>query len=109
MSRRDMIPPKRVATPPCGGRVAWFWLLLGGRPPTATDSPPGDHPTADELRTATKALTDLGPRLVATPAEEQARSVVESQLRDAGADVSSEPFVWDAWQPGQAAVSVGNE
>ena len=64
-----------------------------------------DHLTADALYEATKELTDLGPRQVATPAEEVARRVVEAMFKDAGLhDVASEGFHFDAWTPGVATL-----
>jgi Iap family predicted aminopeptidase len=71
---------------------------------------PEDPLTADALAAATAALTDLGPRQVATPAEAEARDVVEDAFREAGlADVAAEPFVFDAWLPGEASVTIGEK
>lgn len=65
--------------------------------------------TADALAEATAAVVGVGPRLVATEAEEDARAVIEQLFLDAGlADVASEPFTWDAWQPGDARLTVGD-
>lgn len=83
-------------------------LLLACRPPD--DEPRADVLDAVALHDATFALTSLGPRLVATEAEEQARAWIEDQLHDAGlADVVSEPFVFDAWRPGTASVQMDRE
>lgn len=50
----------------------------------------------------------MGPRQVATPAEEEARAWIEAAFVDAGlADVVSEPFTFDAWRPGTATVYAG--
>ncbi len=67
-------------------------------------------PQASDLADATALLTDLGPRLVATPQEALATDAVAQAFIDAGlSDVRSEPFTWDAWQPGSASISVGEQ
>lgn len=69
---------------------------------------PSDHLSGAALAEATAALTALGPRLVATPAEQQAADRLSLMLRAAGVDrVVREPFTWDAWQPGAATITVG--
>jgi hypothetical protein len=83
--------------------------LLACRP--ADD--PRDRPdalSAAALHDATFALTSMGARQVATPAEEEARAWLEAALREAGLqDVVSEPFTFDAWRPGTASVFAGGD
>jgi len=88
-----------------------LWLLLiACGPDESPKEAPVDHLTAEALEEATRALTDLGPRMVATPAEERARAVVEELFIDAGlSDVHSEGFTFDAWNPGVATLEVGGQ
>ncbi|MEZ4320693.1 MAG: M28 family peptidase [Myxococcota bacterium] len=74
-------------------------------PPTALPPQPLD---ADALLEVTREITDLGARMVATPAEEDATALMEALFLEAGLhDVHREPFVWDAWVPGPASIEVG--
>lgn len=64
---------------------------------------------AARLRDHTRALTELGPRLSATPAEARAEAVVVERLRAAGLTPRVDDFVWDAWRPGTATLTVGGQ
>lgn len=67
-----------------------------------------DPLSAEALAAGTARLTDLGPRLVGTPAEEAALAEVLEMFAEAGLqEVTAEPFTYDAWQPGPAAITVG--
>lgn len=69
---------------------------------------PVDHVSADEIEQATRAMTDLGPRLVTTAAETEALAVLQELLVEAGVpEVAPAPFVWDAWLPGEAQILLG--
>jgi hypothetical protein len=84
----------------------WFFLACT---PTSTDSVDIDWLTAEKLDEMTRRLTDLGPRQVATDAEPLAAEVVEAMLLEGGLeDVERAPFVWDAWLPGTATLTVGD-
>jgi Iap family predicted aminopeptidase len=81
-------------------------LLLACEEPTE----PVDPLTATELEAATRALTDIGHRMVATDHEELARVAVTNLFVVAGLeDIASVPFVWDAWTGGEASITVGGE
>jgi aminopeptidase YwaD len=83
----------------------WLLGLIG----CAHDEPgPPEVLTAAELSRATATLTDLGPRLVGTAGEDEAAAAVERELRDAGVDVETWGFSWDAWNPGEAHVRAGD-
>ncbi|MCA9571810.1 MAG: M28 family peptidase [Myxococcales bacterium] len=78
-----------------------------GPRPTPWEPPPPVELDGPTLMDATAELLDVGPRLVGTPAEVEATDVVVRLFQDAGMqDVRREAFVWDAWQPGTAAVEV---
>lgn len=89
--------------------MRWAPLLLMAcvaAPPDGLGPQP-DPLTADGLLVSTRALTDLGARQVATPAEAEAHEVVVELLEGAGLAVGSEPFAFEAWLPGTASVTVG--
>jgi len=65
---------------------------------------------ATELDAVTRALTELGPRQVATPAEAEARRRVQVFFEEAGLeDVHLESFQFDAWRPGRATIEAGDQ
>ena len=65
---------------------------------------------ATALEDVTRELTDLGPRMVATPAEEEATVLMETLFTEAGlVDVRREGFEWEAWVPGPARLEVGTD
>ncbi len=84
-----------------------LWIVLMG----CTEPAPAPEPlTAAALETATRAMTDLGHRMVATQNEELARIAVMDLFVRAGLqEVASVPFVWDAWTGGAATVHVGEQ
>ncbi len=82
-------------------------LILACSAPSLDEDVPADPLTASALAAATAALTDLGPRMVTTDAESAAADLIEQALLEAGLDsVERVPFVWDAWLPGAASVTV---
>jgi Zn-dependent M28 family amino/carboxypeptidase len=86
-----------------------LWILLACHAPETTDSKT-DLLSADAIEASTKSMTDLGARLVATPAEDAAREWLVSRFGTLGlVDVSAEPFTYDAWVPGTATVTVDSE
>jgi hypothetical protein len=94
----------------------WLSLALQGCVSPAPSPPPDDpespsYPlTTARVTEATRAFTDLGPRLVATPAEDAALATAEDLLQQSGIDdVHREPFVWDAWRPGTAEIRIGSD
>lgn len=83
-----------------------MWFLLACAP-SPSDSGDIDWLTAERLEALTRRLTDLGPRQVATDAEPLAAAEVEAMLLEAGLpDVQRAPFVWDAWLPGEASITL---
>lgn len=87
-----------------------MWLLLLPLACQEDPPPPADPLTAAGLEAATRAMTDLGHRMVATDHEEAARAAVVTLFTDAGLTaIVSEPFTWDAWTGGAATLSVGSE
>ena len=95
--------------------MLWWWLVAC-TPVVETEEtdvsepvPIVDHLTAQQLEAATRRLTDIGARLVATPEEQEAASVIEEWMAEVGiADVVRSPFVWDAWLPGPSQVRIGD-
>jgi len=86
-------------------------LLLGGcvEEPVPVEVAPQALDGAS-LEAVTRQLTDLGARMVATPAEEEAVARVEALFEEAGlVDVRREGFEWDAWLPGAARIEVDGE
>lgn len=84
----------------------------GSTGPGDTDpGPAGPKPELTEARLEahTRALTDLGPRLSATPAEAEAERVVMQALKAGGLEPELAPFVWDAWRPGTATLAIGDQ
>lgn len=87
-------------------------LLLGC--PAPDPEPPTPVPPqaldAASLEEVTRSITDLGARLVATPAERDGEDLVEALFLEAGLQlVAREPFAWDAWVPGPASIALGDE
>lgn len=90
------------------------WLALLGCPgePVDTDGEPVELQPLDatSLEDVTRAFTDLGARMVATPAEAEGVALAVELLEDAGlTDVHTEPFTWDAWVRGPADIELGGE
>ncbi len=72
--------------------------------------PPPDPFTKAELEAATRALTDIGHRMVATDNEWLARAAVMDLFVRAGLeDIEAVPFTWDAWTGGEATITVDGE
>jgi aminopeptidase YwaD len=85
--------------------VGWLAACMSGPP-----SPVADPLGADALYDAAATLTRVGPRQVATPGEELARAGVAAGFRAAsGVEPVDEPFVYDAWRPGTASITVNGE
>lgn len=80
-----------------------LWLAGCMAPPPAVPDVLGP----DALLAATERFTAIGPRQVATAGEEQALAEVLAGL--APLDPVAEPFVFDAWRPGTASITVGGE
>lgn len=86
-----------------------LFAFLACRAPDARPEEARAWLDAPALHDAAFALTSLGARQVATPAEDEARAWLEAALTDAGLAVEAEPFVYDAWRPGTASVFAGGE
>jgi hypothetical protein len=83
-------------------------LLLVACARDAVPGPPASPLDGPALEAATARITALGPRMVGTPGEDAGAILVAQMLRDAGADVTTEPFTWDAWFPGDATLTLGD-
>ncbi len=82
-------------------------LLLACQDP---EPEPVDPLTAANLEAATRAMTDLGHRMVATDHEVPARDAVVALFEASGmVGVVHPPFTWDAWTPGVASLTVGDK
>ncbi|MDG1480567.1 MAG: M28 family metallopeptidase [Myxococcota bacterium] len=87
-----------------------MWFFLACTSPPTDSSADTDWLTAQKLSEMTHRLTDLGPRQVATDAEPLAAAVVEAMLLEGGLeDVERAPFVWDAWLPGEASITLSGQ
>lgn len=85
--------------------VGW---LAACTPDTPLPRPAEPNPLGpDALFDATYTFTSIGPRQVATDGEVQARDAVVAGLVEL--DPVEEPFVYDAWRPGTATITIGGE
>ncbi|HJN77185.1 MAG TPA: M28 family peptidase [Myxococcota bacterium] len=81
-------------------------ILWGCTSPDDTGS--RDPITVELLTERTQALVDLGPRVVGTSSEEDARALLDGWFLSTGLqEVESEPFAWDAWQRGASSLNQG--
>lgn len=83
-----------------------LWLACTAGPDSAA---PEDPLTEERLGRLTQALVELGPRMVTSPAEEQAAALVEAAFLESGLPAHRAPFSWDPWLPGPASVTVDGQ
>ncbi len=83
--------------------------LLACHPDDPGAKGPRPELTAELLRAHTESMTDIGPRPSGLPGEVEAEQEVLRRLGAAGLEPALEPFVWDAWRPGLATLTVGAE
>jgi Iap family predicted aminopeptidase len=93
-------------------RALWLVGVFGlvscdGPAPTAPIEPVVQPLDAASLAAVTTEITDLGSRMVATPAELEGVALVEALFADAGlVNVHREGFQWEAWAPGAATLTL---
>ena len=80
-----------------------FWLACAS-PPEATDPL-----TYEALYASMEAMTGVGPRLVGTPGEARAAAWITRELESMGLQVDRHAFSWEAWTPGEATITVGDD
>ena len=85
--------------------VTSLWLLTSCQSDDVTEPLPFE----ERFRLASQRIVDVGPRQVATPGEDAARDAVLEMFVEVGLAPSLDPFVFDAWRPGTATVTVGGE
>lgn len=76
---------------------------------TGARTEPEDHLSTAALEVSTRAMTDLGARQVATDEELLARDAIAASLEASGLRVALEPFTFDAWLPGAATLTIGDD
>ena len=85
-------------------------LALSACAPAAMDSASAGTPpfSADRLESATRLLTDLGPRASGTPGEAAAREALVAAFSARGLEEDHHRFSWSPWLRGSARLSVGD-
>jgi hypothetical protein len=89
-----------------------LWAIACAAPPLAPGAEdPAVLPAISRARVMghTAAVLSVGPRLLATPAEEEAAQIVSDRLAATGLQVRDHWFSFDAWRPGTATIAIGGE